>query len=418
VLPWVNFHATKNYYQMARLVEEAEFPATFNFSPCLLEQIQDYAQGFASDPFQLALELPPERLSPYELERLRKFIPNETRPSLLQKRALESFFSPLENRKDDKHNLLNRQKEILQGLVPLYKKLLQKKIIELTVSPYYHALLPLVFDLDSAGDEKPPSVSFRHPEDGCRQIHRGWEYFRETFSEYPRGFWPSEGGMSREVAKAIAEAGFAYTVTDENILWKSLDRPYDRRYLFVPHMAEGLTIFFRDRELSDLVGFEYQRWNEQDAVDDFLHRLEERRRFCDEHSVVVLALDGENPWGAYRENGLPFLTQFFSRLKEHSGITPVFFEDYLHHHKALSELSLVPGTWLGNFSKWVGSEAKNRSWMILGQAREACGPIEEIMTAEGSDWFWWSGEGQTEEFAFLFKSYIREAYHQAGISYE
>ena len=35
VLPWVNFHATKNYHQMARLAEETGFPCTYNFVPCL-----------------------------------------------------------------------------------------------------------------------------------------------------------------------------------------------------------------------------------------------------------------------------------------------------------------------------------------------------------------------------------------------
>lgn len=417
VLPWVNYHATKNYYQMARLAEETGFPSTFNFVPCLLEQIGDYAKGIANDPVQSALELPPDGLGPYEIECLRRLVPDETRASRLQQRALESFFSPIDEVKHDKQELLNKQKDIQRNLIPLWKRLWQEGIVELTVSPYYHPLLPMIFDADSAGGEK-PAVSFRHPEDGREQIKQGREYFRETFGDSPRGIWPSEGGISRDVAAAIAETGFSFTVTDENILWKSLPGPYDRKNLYRPYLAEGLTVFFRDRELSDLLGFEYHRRNEKDAVHDFIRRLEERRSLCDERSIVVLALDGDNPWASYPRNGVPFLREFFDRLNEHDGLTPIFFEDYLALHKPAREIRLEPGTWHGNFSKWSGSPAKNATWAVLGRARQDCGPLEEIMIAEGSDWFWWSGDEHTEEFAFLFDSYIREAYHQAGIQHE
>jgi len=413
VLPWVNYHATKNYYQMARLAEETGFPCTFNFVPCLLEQIEDYAAGIANDPFQEALEIHPDRLSAREIERLRQFVSDETRPAVLQQRALESFFSPIDDIRADKDELLKRQKEILGGLVPRYKKLRREGKAELTVSPYYHPLLPMIFDSDAASGEKPP-VSFRHPEDGREHIRLGREYFEKKFGNRPRGFWPSEGGMSREVAAAIAAAGFSFAVTDENILWKSLSLPYDRKNLYVPYLAEGLSVFFRDRELSDLIGFEYQRWNEKEAMNDFIRRLEERGAGGDDRSVIVLALDGENPWGSYRQNGVPFLREFFARLKEHPDINPVFFDKYLSHHKPSREVSLVSGTWLGNFSKWSGSPAKNEAWSVLSRAREACGPRQEIMIAEGSDWFWWFGEAHTEDFASLFESYIREAYRQAG----
>jgi len=73
---------------------------------------------------------------------------------------------------------------------------------------------------------------------------------------------------------------------------------------------------------------------------------------------------------------------------------------------------------MGSFSKWSGTPAKNKAWSVLSRARRVCGPLEEILIAEGSDWFWWSGDEGTEDFAFLFDSYIREAYHQAGASHD
>lgn len=417
VLPWVNFHATKNYHQMARLVEETGFLCTFNFVPCLLEQIEDYAKGEALDPFQLALEIPPDRLGPVEIDRLRRIVPGETHPTALQKKALQAFFSPVDEISEDKFELFDRQRNILRNLIPNWSRLRREGRAELTITPYYHPLLPMIFDAEAAGAER-PGVTFRHAEDGREQIRRAAAYFKEIFGDVPRGMWPSEGGMSRDVAAAIAAAGFSFAVTDENILWKSLPGPHARKKLYRSYAAEGLRVFFRDRELSDLIGFVYQHWNEKDAVADFLKRLDERRPDCGEQSVIVVALDGENPWGTYPRNGVPFLKEFFGRLSDRSDIHPVFLGESMDRFPSAGDISLVPGTWLGNFSKWSGSPAKNEAWRVLSRARSACGPIEEILIAEGSDWFWWFGEEQTEEFSFLFDSYIREAYHQAGISHD
>ena len=147
---------------------------------------------------------------------------------------------------------------------------------------------------------------------------------------------------------------------------------------------------------------------------DFLCRLEARRRVSPDDAVCVVVLDGENPWECYPGNGVPFLREFYARLLETDGITPVLPGAYLKAHGPGRDVSLVPGTWLGNFSKWVGDPAKNRAWEELAAARERCGPVPEIYVAEGSDWFWWYGEPEKEEFDFLFKSYVRAALRRAG----
>ena len=229
-----------------------------------------------------------------------------------------------------------------------------------------------------------------------------------------KGIWPSEGGISRAVGRGRRRSRLHLRGHGREHPLEEPAAAYDRKALFKPHRAEDLTVFFRDRELSDLIGFEYQHWNAKDAVADLLRRLDERRSDCDEDSIVVLALDGENPWGTFPENGLPFLRELYARLSSHPGIDPTFFEDYLARRAPAPEIPFVPGTWLGNFSKWSGSPAKNRGWEILARARKACGPSEEILIAEGSDWFWWFGEEHTEEFAFLFDLYIEAAYRRAG----
>jgi len=414
LLPWVNLHATKSYYQMGELVRETGFPCAFNFVPCLLEQLAEYAADTAKDPFQRALEKDPEALSFADLELLRKIVPDGSDPACVQAEALQAMFSPLNGACKDKAGLLAIQKEIHKDLIPLFQRLKKNGLVELYTSPYYHPLLPLVFDSHCPTDEKLPARRFRHPEDGRTQLDKGRDYFRRIFGFDPDGLWPSEGGISREVAAAVAEAGFSFAFTDENVLWKSLKEPCDRKHLFRPYAAEGLSLFFRDRELSDLLSFEYKKWPAAEAVSDFLRRLEERRKTSPKDSICVVILDGENPWECYPENGVPFLREFFARLLKADGITHVLPGEYLKSHAPARELTLVPGTWLGNFSKWVGDPAKNKAWDDLTEVRDKYGPSEEILVAEGSDWFWWYGEPDKEEFDFLFKGYLREARRKAG----
>jgi alpha-amylase/alpha-mannosidase (GH57 family) len=221
VLPWVNYHLTKNYYQMAYLAEETGYPCTFNLVPCLLEQIEEYSHGEAVDSLQKALEAPPEALTAQQLARLTRFLPpgtDTTDPKRVQTRALKSFFSPVLNPSFRKGALLDRQKKTWQEVIPLYKRLWQGGGIELTTSAYYHPLLPLIFDLRAGGEIQMPKRSFLYPEDGKNQIKRGREYFGRIFGRAPSGIWPSEGGISADVAAAMAAEGYSFAVTDENIL--------------------------------------------------------------------------------------------------------------------------------------------------------------------------------------------------------
>jgi alpha-amylase/alpha-mannosidase (GH57 family) len=415
VLPWVNYHATKNYHQMGELIRESGYPCTINFVPCLLAQIEEYAKGTAVDPYQSALEKEPGKLAFSDLRLLRKIVPGERDPGKVQDRALRAFFSPLSaGPAADRESLLALQKKILRDLIPRFRRLKDDGQIEVTTSPYYHPLLPVVFDGHCPPDEKLPARRFRRPEDGLAQIIRAREYSRKEFGEAPEGLWPSEGGVSREVARAVAGTGFRFALTDENVLWKSLNRPPDRKGLDHPYSAEGLALYFRDRELSDLLSFEYQKWPAREAVDDFLCRLGDRRKNSSGDSICVVVLDGENPWEAYPDNGVPFLRGLFGRLLETEWITPTFLSDHLDKVPPGPEITLVPGTWLGNFSKWVGSPAKNAAWDELDAAREVSGPVEEIFVAEGSDWFWWYDEPDKDEFDVLFKSYLHQAVLKAG----
>jgi alpha-amylase/alpha-mannosidase (GH57 family) len=217
------------------------------------------------------------------------------------------------------------------------------------------------------------------------------------------------------VARAVAGAGFGFALTDENVLWRSLPAPHAPADLFRPYLAGPLPLFFRDRELSDLLSFEYQRWPATAAVEDFAAKLEARRCRASEDSILVVILDGENPWEYYPANGVPFLRALYDRIRGLAGFRLTSLGAYLREHPAGREIDLAPGTWLGNFSKWIGHPAKNAAWDLLAKAREACGWSDAMAAAEGSDWFWWYGEEGKQEFDYLFRAYIREACRAAGV---
>jgi len=413
VLPWVNFHL-KNYHQMIRIAEETGYPCTFNLVPCLVEQIRDYVEGRAVDPVQSALEKAPDELTESELDLLRPFAPGEDDSGKIQTAALREFLSPADPRPPTKEGLLEKQRSVLNGLLPEFARAGREGRVELTATPYYHPLTPLIFDLKAAFGHILPRESFRYPDDAYRHLEMAGSYFEKVFGFRPAGLWPSEGGVSKAVTKAAAVAGFPFAVTDENILWKSLGVAPKAEFLRMPYRSEGLPVFFRDRFLSDLIGFEYNRWNPEEAAADLVRRIRERRN-ADPDDSLVLALDGENPWGLYTDNGVPFLREFFGRMLRAEGILPAFFSDILRDRRdGLRDIDLAPGTWLGSFSKWIGDEAKNEGWNILSRARRDCGPVEEIMIAEGSDWFWWRGEAHPE-FEVLFLEYIAAAYRRKGL---
>ncbi len=413
ILPWVNYHV-KNYHQMLSLAEEAGYPCTFNVVPCLIEQILDYAEGRAVDPVQAALEKDPAGLTESEIALLRPFAPGESGPAEVQAAALKAFLSPVEEIPKTRDACLAKQKDVLGRLVPELARLGRARRIELTASPYYHPLTPLIFDLRTAFGHILPRESFHYPGDALLHLEKAVSFFEGIFGFRPAGLWPSEGAVSRDVTRAAAGTGFPFAVTDENVLWKSLGVSPNLDHLRTPYRSEGLPVFFRDRLLSDLIGFEYSRWDPAEAAADLVRRIEERGTSRPDDSLV-LALDGENPWETYADNGVPFLRELFSRMLRAEGIQPSFFGDILGERgSGLKEIELVPGTWLGSFAKWIGDEAKNEGWNMLSRARRDCGPVEEILVAEGSDWFWWRGEDHPE-FEALFREHLASAYAGRGL---
>jgi alpha-amylase/alpha-mannosidase (GH57 family) len=241
--------------------------------------------------------------------------------------------------------------------------------------------------------------------------------------------WPSEQAVSMDILPALAKAGLRWIVTDEAMLWNTVKKvSRDGRVLYRPYAVRTkngpLTVLFRDKYLSDLIGFEYQHWRSADAVDNFMHHmLKIHEYFGDEDALVTVALDGENAWEYYRNDGRDFLRALYQRLSEVTYARAVTVREYLATHAVRHSLpAMATGSWIhGTLNKWIGHAAKNAAWECLAEVRQLLTPEQEqdarimkqLHILEGSDWFWWYGDKNTA-FDELYRLHLRNLYHFLG----
>jgi alpha-amylase/alpha-mannosidase (GH57 family) len=479
----------------------ADYPrvhVTFNLVPSLLEQLDDYARGVAVDP-ELALSRQ-ETWSPEERARLLSTFRQVNEQTVLERypwyrllcrvgeraegriellsdafyRDLIAWFNlawidtarigrdpALEAMVgrgrgfsvEDIRLILGRQQAIIAETVPAYRELADCGQAELTTSPYFHPVLPLLYDIAFAGQVNPnlslPSRSFAHPEDAREQLRRAVDAHRSHFGRAPLGLWPPEGGVCQAMLDDVAALGFAWLATDENVLDRSLraakrdgdGQSLHPEQLYRPYrVATGtrdVTVVFRDRTLSDQIGFSYTHMDGSQAADDFvgrLHHVAETVRGSREGRLVTVALDGENCWDYYEGNGDPFLRRLYATLSEDPLLRAVTVSEYLERHPAKARLAeLATGGWIpSGFETWVGQPAQNSAWELLAQTRADLARHQEgnesldrgaawdhLYASEGSDWFWWhfdhnhiEGRNPYEE---LFRRHLQAVYHSAGL---
>jgi len=514
ILPWTYLHAVKDYYDMPAIVHATPgAKVVFNLVPSLLEQIEDYAQGTAVDPFLVRARMAPADMNEEErvfvLENF--FSANRQRMIDPHKRYLElyclagdgaggatkdrlhavcdqdlldlqvwfylswtgeaarrrfpEFRELIRKGKNftaaDKMLLLDTQRALIAEIIPLYRTLHQEGKAELSVTPYFHPILPLLCDSRSARVAMPkvtlPSQHFRHPEDARSQVAQGIASFEKFFGFTPKGLWPSEGALSDEVLAILAGQGLSWVASDEWVLSKSLPRGLgrDREALYRPysyhHEGKEVALFFRDHGLSDLIGFTYSQWDAERAVVDFIGRLKEIRQRCHQSQVVPVILDGENAWEYYQDNGLPFLTRLYGALAETPGLVPATCSEVLElvpEHRPLAHVH--PGSWINaNYGIWIGHPEENLGWDYLAKARAAAvqqspavaallagegagadcsteGALEaqlickSLYAAEGSDWFWWYGDDHfsphSSSFDLLFRRHLMNVYRLLGLA--
>ena len=149
--------------------------------------------------------------------------------------------------------------------------------------------------------------------------------------------WPSEGSVSPEAIDLLAACGVRWCATDQGVLERSeleLGSPLPDGYPahFHPYLAgaeRALTVLFRDRELSDRIGFRYAKSDAREAAEDLVSRIAD----TEPEALVTLALDGENPWEHYPRSGEMFLEALYQRLAA-DDVRTVLPREELREHPA------------------------------------------------------------------------------------
>ena len=492
-LPWTRMHALKDYYGMARILEE--FPKvhqTFNLVPSMMAQVAEYASGAAIDPYlQVALE-PAEQLS----EQAKAFLLRHSfysdpqhmiyrypRYGVLfdawkaQKASVGRALFSAQDFRDlqmwsqlawfdeefqdadpevcewirrgqnftiaDQRRMGEKQREIVGKVQPEYEKLAASGQIEISTTPFYHPILPLVCDSQIAGVSHPNvplPPRFRYPEDARKQLAMSRQYISSVFGTTPKGLWPSEGSVSDEVFSIAADVGFSWAATDSGVLNRTLGRGVGVDGLYRPYQwrqgKNALGVIFRDHFLSDLIGFVYSKMEAGAAADDFLHRIRDNCAGIvagGRDALVPIILDGENAWEYYYRNGRPFLRELYGRISREPRMQAVTVAEALQLMQPEPLDRIFPGSWINaNFDVWIGAEEDNQAWAQLLRARETFDAaqnvpadrrqlaFEELLIAEGSDWCWWYGpEHESDnrpEFDQLYRSHLANVYRFLNLS--
>ncbi len=503
-MPWVRFHGMKDYLDLLQVIRKyPNVKQNINLVPSLLAQIEDYVRHDARDNIWLLTEKVAEELTEedkygilnnfflanletmikpypryYELytrfrtdarylsvaERTRIFSARDYRDLQVwynlvwvgmlsrQKPVLRKLFRKGRHFSEkDKRVLLREVREILKQIVPAHKQAWEEGQVELSTTPFYHPILPLLIDNRVARESDPsvrlPQDGFACPEDAEWQLEQGLAYFERLFGRRPEGVWPAEGAVSTAAAAMIARQGIRWIATDEGILARTLGVHFEPHKIYTPyrfvHRNLEVTVFFRDHYLSDAIGFVYCNWDAEKAVDDFMARLYAIRARIAQKSgeealprhLVAVILDGENCWEYYPRYGLDFLETLFARLSDDPLIQTTTLGGFLRQHLSLPELrKLFPGSWINsNFNIWIGSQEDNTAWELLKRTRDFLvekqkevllrpNVLEEawqqIYIAEGSDWCWWYGDehssSQDMEFDQLYREHLMRVYELVG----
>lgn len=354
----------------------------------------------------------------------------------------------------DRKELIELIGNLVSNVIPRYRKLAKIGQIEISATPHFHPLAPLMIDFASARDAMPDlplPVSPCYPggrERIAEHIVKAKKSHAARFGAEPQGMWPAEGSISDATLQVMAEEGCRWAASGQTVLVNSLRRNHmpsenHANYLYRPYKVEGtpgdISCFFRDDYLSDLIGFEYARWDGKTAAAHFASQVEEIARHAieAESPIVSVILDGENAWEYYPYNGFYFLDHLYTELEQHAKIHTNTYSSYLKLSPIRSDVaktmelpSIVAGSWVyGNFSTWIGCKDKNLAWDLLCEAKRcydkvlASGNLNEeekvaaeqqLCSCESSDWTWWFGDYNPSlsvaSFDRLYRHNLRELY--------
>ncbi len=497
LMPWVRLHAVKDYLDMLEIMDKFKrLKLNFNLVPILLDAIIDYAENGMHDIHSRLTITPIEMLTDdarlfimnnfFDANYQSMIFPNEEYNRLFHKKQSNpdagielytdqeysdlmalfnlAWFDPTYKAKypelkklckkgknytdEDRIRIIEIQRDIMRQIIPAYKKYLDDGRIEITTSPYYHPILPILTEnknIKKTTDTAPGELKTYL--DAKLQTKLALDRIEEIFGKRPRGIWPSEQCVGPRTLYMLSSLDVDWVIADEGVLSDSikfefirdfrghLEDPYHlvKTYNYKTKYKD-IKLVFRDSVIPNLIGFEYPNHNPLAAANDLYDRIKITQNKLlsspDSNHLLTIAMDGENCWENYMEDGFSFLNALYTLIEEDETLETVLISDYLDnekHHKQLDKVSL--GSWINNnFKLWIDEPLKNIAWSYLKQVRDDFAQIvkknptnphikdarRELFICEGSDWFWWYGEpndsGRDNIFDYIFREHLKNIY--------
>lgn len=500
LMPWVRLHAVKDYLDMVLILEKfPKIKLNFNLVPVLLDSLIDYGENDLHDIHSRLTVTDVEDLTADDKEFIinnffdanfhSMILPSDEYNRLYQKYQLNqendinmfsnqeysdlmalfnlAWFDPIyknmypELKKlikkgkgyttEDRIKIIDIQRDIIRKIIPTYKKFSDEGKIEITTSPYYHPILPILLDIKgikkSSETDLPSNLKMEL--DAKMQTEMALDRMEDIFGKRPRGIWPSEHCINSKELNLFKELGVDWTISDEGILSNSINFEFVRDfrgYLEDPYHLlksykykdDGVNIIFRDSVIPNLIGFEYPSHPAEGAANDLYDRIKVAQSKLlsspDENHLITIAMDGENCWENYTSDGSTFLSTIYSLIENDLSLETILISDYLDKdtQKPLNKIS--SGSWVNrNFKLWIDEPLKNLAWTYLKQVRDDFSnyvkqnPLNpnieaarrELFICEGSDWFWWYGEpndsGRDNIFDYIFREHLKNIYLYLGL---
>lgn len=499
IMPWVRLHAVKDYLDMALWAKKFEkLKLNFNFVPVLLDSIIEYAENDAHDIHSRLTITPKNKLNNedkifilnnfFDANYQTMILTNEEYHRLYQmvqahgttntdiftnqeyadimalfnlawidpsfktsNKELKRLVKKGKNYTlEDRIEIIDIQRDIIRKIIPTLKRLSNKNKIEITTSPYYHPILPILLDYKNI--RKNASVddeiqNLKTENDAKVQTKMALDRVEELIGKRPRGIWPSEQCVNAPTLEMLSDLGVEWSISDEGILASSIDFQFEhdfKGFLKEPyHLLKtyeykteksDIKMIFRDSTIHNLISFEYPHHNPIATANDLYDRIKVMQSKIlsspDKDHLLTIALDGENCWENYFEDGSSFLKTLYTLITEDDTLETVLISDYIEQtkeHKLLPKIAAGSG-FNRNFKLWIDEPVKDLAWTYLKRVRDDFAEFEkreplnpnielarkELFICEGSDWFWWYGEpndsGRDNIFDFIFRTHLKNIY--------
>ena len=512
LLPWVRLHASKDYLDMLKRIDLfPQIKLNFNFSPVLLSALQKYLNGFQDLHLKLLLKDENELTEQDKIFILNNYFDLNYKNMVLKRPYFTALFNKRANAKelktsmfslseyvdvmanytlcwvdeyfikdypeldylfkkeknytlDDRKKIYEIQLDIIKRILSEYKKYQDEGKIEISTSPFYHPILPLLLDFrgkEIKNYENLPQ-NYSNNTDATTQIELAIEKYQEIFDKKPKGMWLSEQCICSKTADLLGKHGLNWTVADEGILSKSikkefmrdfegnLENPYELMTNYVTKTKHPLNLVFADSFFANLLNFGYGNYDSKVAANDLYEKIKtiqfKLQNSPKENHILTIALDGENCWETYQNDGGDFLDALYGLIAADDSLKTVLVGDFIEENQAEVLDSLKSGSWINrNFDLWIGEPTKNVAWLYLESVskdieihhQERLSELKdkkeidelnekfklahrEILISQSSDWYWWYGKPNESKsdgiFDFLFRSHLMNAYEIMGLA--